>query len=327
LPTIDEEILSNLMHRATSDLCAPQEVTTRVVTSARHRTMRTRSLTATAAGVAAVTAIGVAVTTAGTGSTTSGPGHRHVPAPPVKLTAAVRTLNKLSAAAASTTQSTERYVEMSELQGSDKRTSVIDSQNGDIWTYQQGQGIPSELPVYKAGSPTEAQFDAYPTAMPALRSFLIRQARQQNAAGLRAMKAELKKKHIKYKPFPAEIKETPDDLVFSQAMYLLWNPLVGPSLRSALFKVLAATPGVVVNSHAKDALGRPAIEISRYDKAANYTGEVFESPDASAVLETNSFYAATKPKDGLAGEAARNESDVYQKITWSSTLPPNPYDS
>jgi hypothetical protein len=29
---------------------------------------------------------------------------------------------------------------------------------------------------------------------------------------------------------------------------MLWNPLVGPELRAAVFRVLAATPGVQVNS-------------------------------------------------------------------------------
>src|SRR5690242_15252507 len=41
------------------------------------------------------------------------------------------------------------------------------------------------------------------------------------------------------------------------------DPLVGPQLRSALYKVLADTPGVRVDSHARGDLGRPAVEISR----------------------------------------------------------------
>jgi hypothetical protein len=37
-----------------------------------------------------------------------------------------------------------------------------------------------------------------------------------------------------------------DDNVYQEADEQLWNPLVGPALRSALSKVLAATPGVTV---------------------------------------------------------------------------------
>ncbi len=83
--------------------------------------------------------------------------------------------------------------------------------------------------------------------------------------------------------------------------------------------------GVVVNSHAKDDIGRPAVEISRYDKAANYTNAVFEAPDASAVLETASLHPATKANGGLPAEAAYILSDVYLKATWTNTLPKNPY--
>ena len=55
--------------------------------------------------------------------------------------------------------------------------------------------------------------------------------------------------------------QSDDDKVFQQASYLLWNPLVSPSLRSALFKVLATVPGVQVNPSTRDSLGRPAIEL------------------------------------------------------------------
>ncbi len=52
---------------------------------------------------------------------------------------------------------------------------------------------------------------------------------------------------------------------FQQASDMLWNPLVGPALRSALYKVLAGVPGVTVNTSARDSDGRSATEISRVD--------------------------------------------------------------
>ena len=95
---------------------------------------------------------------------------------------------------------------------------------------------------------------------------------------------------------------------------MLWNPLVGPDLRSALYKVLADTPGVQVNSHARDAIGRPAVEISRYDRATGVDDQTFESPSTGAVLETTFVY-----RNGTTG------TDLYTSVTSSDTLPPNPY--
>jgi hypothetical protein len=327
LPAIDEEILRDLMHRATGDLHASPAVTASIVTRSRRRHLRTMGLSVTAAGLATATAIGLV---AASGSTAHRPAPtKIVSLPKITLTAAQRALNKLSLAAAHTAPPAGRYVEMSELQGSDKRTSVIDSQTGDIWTFQQGQGIPGELPVYKHWSPTLAQFDAYPTGVPALRALLIRQAEQQAAAGRKAMRAQLARKHLKFRAIavPEGPKETASDLVFAQATLLLWNPLVPPSLRAALFKVLAATPGVVVDSHAKDSLGRPAVEISRYDGVDKYTNAIYESPDASSVLETASIYPAAKAHDGLPAQAAYVLSDTYQTITWVNSVPANPYGS
>jgi hypothetical protein len=327
LPAIDEEILRDLMQRATGDLHAPPAITTRVVTRSRRRHLRTMGLSVTAAGLATATTIGLV-------AAATGGAHRQAPTkvvslPNITLTAAQRALNKLSLAAARTAPPAGRYVEMSELQGSDKRTSVIDSQTGDIWTFQQGQGIPSELPVYKHWSPTLAQFNAYPTGVPALRALLIKQAEQQAAAGRKAMLAQLRKDQKKLRAirraFPEGPKETANDLVFAQATLLLWNPLVPPSLRAALFEVLAATPGVVVNSHAKDSLGRPAVQISRYDSASKYTNAIYESPDATRVLETASIYPATKAHDGVPAQAASVLSDTYQAITWVNSVPANPY--
>ena len=61
---------------------------------------------------------------------------------------------------------------------------------------------------------------------------------------------------------PHRLTETADDLVFQEATTWLWNPLLSPALRSAMYKVLAATPGVTVKTGITDKTGRPAIEMA-----------------------------------------------------------------
>jgi hypothetical protein len=100
----------------------------------------------------------------------------------------------------------------------------------------------------------------------------------------------------------------PDDLVFQEVTDWLWNPLLSPALRAAMYKVLAATPGVTVKTGATDTTGRPAIEITRYassDQVATY-----ENPATGAVLEQDL---------GLAGVA------VYTAVSGSAAPPVNPY--
>ncbi len=76
---------------------------------------------------------------------------------------------------------------MTEVAGAQHKTTIIDTRNGDVWTYQPdaGKGVPAEL-FSKAGTPTAAQLAAYPTAVSSLRTFLIRQAKQQQAQAERA---------------------------------------------------------------------------------------------------------------------------------------------
>ena len=201
---------------------------------------------------------------------------------------------------------------MAEKQDTYARTSVLDSLTGDVWTYQHGAGVPSELPVARHDSPTAAQFDAMPTGTAALRELLLEQAKEQQAQAIAEQQQELKahgKKAVIRQP-----RLTDDDWIFEQATMMLWNPLVGPDLRSALYKVLAATPGVRVGSRARDDLGRAAVEISRYDAATRVDDQTFENPKTGAVLETAFVY-----QDGTKG------TDLYLSVTSRSTLPPNPY--
>ena len=319
MPEIDEDIVRALLSRCTDDLHAPAAVTAGIIRGHRRRRLRTRAVGAVVTGAAAGTAFAVVVSTPG-GAPRPAAG-RPASAPPVttpafRLTAAQRTLYQLSSAAVGAPdRPAGRYVERTEKQDGYDKTSVIDSLTGDIWTYQQGAGIPAELPVDRHGSPTQAAFDAMPTDPSALRVLLLAQAKQQQAQA-QALEQRILAERGKKGAFPAQASGlTDNDLVFDQATGMLWNPLVGPALRSALYKVLAETPGVQVRTGTTDTLGRAAVEISRYDSAARVDEETFENPQTGATLETAFVYRA----EGSEG------TDVYLSVTGSTTLPPNPY--
>jgi hypothetical protein len=311
MPGIDEDILRELMHRCTDDLHAPSTVTAGIVRRQRRRRLRNRALSVAATGAAAGTVF--AVVASASGGVPRPASGRATTAPAVRLTAAQTALYRLSSAAAGVARPTGRYVELTEKQDNYSRTSVLDSLTGDVWTYQRGAGVPGELPVARHDSPTEAAFDAMPTDPPALRALLLTQAKQQQAQAV-AEEQRMMAAHGKKGVAGPQPHLTDDDWVFEQATTMLWNPLVGPDLRSALYKVLAATPGVRVDSHARDGLGRPAVEISRYDRATGVDDQTFENPSTGAVLETAFVY-----RNGTTG------TDLYLSVTSSDTLPPNPY--
>jgi hypothetical protein len=306
MPGIDEDIMRELMHRCTDDLHASPHVAAAIVRRQRHRRLRHRALGVAVAGAAAGTAFAVVATApGGTSGKTTASG--------IRLTAAQTTLYKLSSAAAKApARPGGRYVILTEKQGTYARTSVLDSLTGDVWTYQHGAGVPSELPVARHDSPTAAQFDAMPADTASLRALLIEQGKEQQAQAIAREQKEIAKAGKK-----AVIRQphlTDDDWAFEQATTLLWNPLVGPELRSALYKVLAATPGVRVNDHARDDLGRAAVEISRTATATGIVDQTFENPKNGAVLETAFSY-----QDGTKG------FDLYLSVTSSNRVPPNPY--
>ena len=311
MPGIDEDILRELMHRGTDDLHASPHITVGIVRRQRRRRLRNRALSVAATGAAAGTVFAVV-------ASASGGAPRPETSPPsttpaLRLTASQRVLYKLSSAAAGTARPEGRYVVMAEKQDNYARTSVLDSVTGVVWTYQRGAGVPSELPVARHDSPTAAQFDAMPTDTVALRALLLKQAREQQAQAIAWQQKELKA-HGKKGAVIHQPRLTDDDFVFEQATTLLWNPLVGPELRSALYKVLAATPGVRVDSHARDDLGRPAVEISRTATATGIEDQTFENPKTGAALETAFVY-----QDGTKG------TDLYLSVTSRNTVPPNPY--
>jgi hypothetical protein len=159
----------------------------------------------------------------------------------LKLTASQRVLYELSSAAAGTARPEGRYVVMAEKQDNYARTSVLDSLTGDVWTYQRGAGVPSELPVARHDSPTAAQFDAMPTGTASLRALLLEQAREQQAQAIAEQQKELKA-HGKKGAVIHQPRLTDDDFVFEQATTLLWNPLVGPDRSPQSLPELSRSP-------------------------------------------------------------------------------------
>jgi len=316
MPGIDEDIMRELMHRCTDDLYASPHVAAAIVRRQRHRRLRRRALGVAVAGAAAGTAVAVVASAPGTArpaqnngsATASGQAGQTT----IRLTAAQKSLYKLSDAAAKTGRPGGRYVTLTEKQDSADRTSVLDGLTGDVWTYQRGAGIPSELPVARHDSPTTAQFDAMPAETASLRALLLKQAKEEQAEAIARQRKDMKR--AGQKGVVQQPKLTDDDFVFDQATTLLWNPLVGPQLRSALYKVLADTPGVRVNSHARDDLGRAAVEISRTATSTGIVDQTFENPKNGAVLETAFSY-----QDGTKG------FDLYLSVTSSNRVPPNPY--
>jgi hypothetical protein len=318
MPATDEDILRDLMQRCTDGVHPPASITTRVVTRQRRRQRRGRALSIAATGAALGTAAGVVAIAPGQAPhVTRGTQSGVFSQPAVKLTAAQRVLYRLSSVAAGEQEGQGRYVVLSEKQDNYLKTSVIDGVTGDLWTYQKGAGVPEQPPVDRHGSPTQAEFAAMPTDPAALRAVLISQFDAQQKQAEAAMAALGRKPHMSASPAP----ESGDDKVFGQATGMLWNPLVGPALRSALFRVLATTPGVKVDSQARDNLGRPAVEISRFDSVSKTTYATFEDPTTTVVLEQT----YTNPPNTGDGPSGFVGTDLYLSTARASTIPPNPY--
>jgi hypothetical protein len=73
-----------------------------------------------------------------------------------------------------------------------------------------------------------------PTDPSALRALLLTQAKQQQAQAV-AEEKRIMAEHGKKAAVPTSVNLSDDDYVFDQATTMLWNPLVGPALRSALY--------------------------------------------------------------------------------------------
>lgn len=312
MSSTDEDTLRDLMHRCTDGLLLPASIVAGVVARGRRRHIRRRALSLAATGAAIGTAASVAVGVAA--APHQAPQAAHGSHLAITLTAEQRTLYRLSAAAARQPEGQGRYAVLSEKQDSDLKTSIIDSRTGDVWAYQKGPNGPNgAMPVALHWSPTQAQFNDMPTDPAALRRVLIAQYDEQFKQS-QALISPLRKRYLR----GAADKESDAGKVFQQASGMLWNPLVAPQLRAALFRVLATTPGVKVDSQAKDSLGRRALEISWTDPLGGMTYATYENPTTTAVLEQTYI---SPPGSGV-GDVGY---DLYLSVTRTSTIPPDPY--
>lgn len=339
MPITDEDIVRDLLHRYTSHVQPRDSIATAVIARQRRRDRNRRLASAVAAGAALATAAGVIAVFPGHASRAPQTPVNALPAtkqpvtsrpattqPALKLTANQRALYKLSTVAARQSAAKGRYAVMM-TDGTDiKDTNIIDTLTGDLWGYQLGtNGYPSGGgSVTRHYSPTAAQFAAMPTDPTALRASLIAQWNKQSPA----LPDPYDGGRIKPLPF------TSDDKVFQMANDVLWNPLSGPALRSALFRVLMNVPGVKVNLSAHDANGRPAVEISRADasglpgyKPDGQIWATYESPATGALLETSITYppGEVTPQYPHGSPYSFVDKDVYLSITWANKVPSNPY--
>jgi hypothetical protein len=341
MPITDEDIVRDLLHRYTDHVQPRDSIATAVIARQRRRDRNRRLASAAAAGAALATAAGVIAVLPGPAPrapqspgnalpttrqpVTSRPATRQ---PALKLTADQRALSKLSAVAARQPAAQGRYAVMM-TDGTDvKDTNIIDTRTGDLWGYQLGaDGYPSGGgSVTRHFSPTAAQFAAMPTDPTALRAALIAQWNKQTPA----LPDPYHGGRITPLPF------TNDDKVFQQANNVLWNPLSGPALRSALFRVLMNVPGVKVTWSAHDADGRPAVEISRADasglpgyKPDGQTWATYESPATGALLETSITFppGEVTPQYPHGSPYLFVDKTVYQSITWANKVPSDHYSS
>jgi hypothetical protein len=327
MPAIDEDIVRDMLHRYTEHVEPPAYIATEVVARQHRQDRRRRVLSLAATGAAVGTAAGVIAVVPGHSSRAPG----RTP-PVIRLTADQRVLYHLSAAAATQPRSQGHgpYAVMRTRGNYLEDTTVIDSRTGNMWSYQHGShGNPSGKSFTRRYSPTSAQFAAMPTSLAALRAALIAQ-----------WKSELKPYPHPGRtkgphPVPIPVTTSDDDITFQQASYMLWNPLVSPTLRSALYKLLATVPGVNVNASARDSNGRKAIEISRTDtsglpggKPDGITYATYENPRTGAVLESTVTYPPgsdiVTPQDP-DGTGTITDMTVYLSVHWRSAIPADPY--
>ncbi|MGH2718173.1 MAG: hypothetical protein ACRDJU_06315 [Actinomycetota bacterium] len=301
---------------------------------------RGRQLRRRANALRAVTAGGVATALATVAVVAAGGGRVSFTTKPTTAAAGPAVLYRLASVSAAVPALQGRYVVLTEtdthspLGSTSQRTTVIDTETGASTTYQQvaanGQApagiylIQPSAPPIVTGDPdptsTEAWFAALPTDPTALRAQLLSIAKQAapgagtDAAG-------------KVVPSAIQPALSDDDYVYDEASDLLWSPLVQPALRSALYQVLAQTPGVSVNPNATDPSGRAAIAMTRSgDSAAVEAG--YQVRLTTGQPATDTTYEDPSTGAVLAQVWSVNHDTltaVYQPVTGSATLPADPY--
>jgi hypothetical protein len=331
MPDTDEDIIRDLLRQCTAHLHPAVSIAAGVAARQLRRDRRRRVATLATAGVALGTAAGVIAAVPGHPARTPvGTGSLAGSRPAIRLTAEQQILYHLSAVAAGQPQGHGRYAVMSTAGDDVRDTSVIDRLTGNMWSYQQGSdGNPSGKAFSARYSPTAAQFAAMPVSLDALRAALIAQwdGEQRPVRSLRRTAGPA--------PRRRPLTVSADDKVFQQASYILWNPLVGPALRAALYRVLAAVPGVTVDQAARDGLGRPATEISRVDSSGLPGGKsdgisyaTYENPATGAVLESTVTYPPgsdiVTPQDPT-GNRTVVDAVLYLSVTWATAVPADPY--
>jgi hypothetical protein len=304
--------------------------------SSKHSTRRAALVAGVGAVAAALVVGGIVV--AGNAGMINGPSRSTITTPATAATTQDATLYELASASIASPAVTGLYVVSTETDtdtdysGSSERTTVINTQTGATTTYQKpyaGTDAPGVLTEGPNPTSTEAWYAALPTDPVALRAELLSIAEQQT-------------------PPSAGEGLSDDDYVYQEADQLLWSPLVSPTLRSAIYKVLASTSGFTITTGVTDPSGRPAIEMTRYYNGIAETDTTYEDPTTGAVLaqvwieggtngsagSVSAAQAASQANaSGQGAGTATNPSGtetitaVYQPVTSSNTVPPNPYAS
>jgi hypothetical protein len=310
----DDDLLHDLLTRSTEGLTLAPELGHDIAVRQRRRHLRRQFGSVAVTGVAATVAI---VSLPSGGQSQKTPAATASPA--IRLTASQRVLFGLADAASDRVTPQGRYAVMSEIQANTgiadiKRTSVIDSVTGSNVTYQQG-AVPAQLG--SSGGTTAAQYAALPRDPKALAAALVKQS-DADLAQAKAHMAQVEQE----KPGPIPVGQPDDrtaaDKVFEQAAMMLWNPLVQPSLRASLYRVLADTAGVEVITNARDSRGRSAVLLRHTSTGRDHTTiSVYQDQATAQTLET----------DYQNGPPVSVSKDVYLSVTRTDTIPGSPYSS
>jgi len=242
-----------------------------------------------------------------------------------------------------------RYVILSETDteigypGEMKRTSVVDTQTGASTTYQQaystaGIEVPNSTYVQSGGGDSSTVASNAASGNVASSSTTVPTRESDNAgpptslqsgpdasstaAWYAALPTDPTALRAKLLDLATETTDgiapalvptfSDDDYIYQEADLMLWSPLVQPNLRSALYKVLAATTGYSVST-GNDPVGRSAVIMTRSYTGVSETDTTYEDPTTGAVL----------------AQVWKNGTDVitsvYQPVTSAAAIPTDPY--